>query len=161
MRCARFTFGRRAYRIVLGFYLNAYFFWSVDRDIKGANLLVDSFGVVKLADFGMAKHVSTGSFFTPFLRFSLITPLLHLDILYSDVSLHYATIFYSLILGLLSLDVLVVQLSGHVGNLSLKGSPYWMAPEVTFSNQYVMPRGKSGLSFLILIQFSFYSSCNP
>jgi serine/threonine protein kinase len=29
------------------------------RDIKGANLLVDVNGVVKLADFGMAKHVSS------------------------------------------------------------------------------------------------------
>lgn len=28
------------------------------RDIKGANLLVNVNGVVKLADFGMAKHVS-------------------------------------------------------------------------------------------------------
>uniref|UniRef100_J3MI69 mitogen-activated protein kinase kinase kinase n=2 Tax=Oryza brachyantha TaxID=4533 RepID=J3MI69_ORYBR len=47
------------------------------RDIKGANLLVDVNGVVKLADFGMAKHLSTAA-----------------------------------------------------PNLSLKGTPYWMAPEM-------------------------------
>ncbi|XP_057726819.1 mitogen-activated protein kinase kinase kinase 5-like [Arachis stenosperma] len=50
---------------------------TIHRDIKGANLLVDSAGVVKLADFGMSKH-----------------------------------------------------LNGYEGNLSLKGSPYWMAPEL-------------------------------
>ncbi|CAM8915696.1 unnamed protein product [Rhodiola kirilowii] len=50
---------------------------TVHRDIKGANLLVDSAGVVKLADFGMAKH-----------------------------------------------------LTGQAAHLSLKGSPYWMAPEL-------------------------------
>ncbi|QHN88966.1 uncharacterized protein DS421_16g568050 [Arachis hypogaea] len=47
------------------------------RDIKGANLLVNESGIVKLADFGMAKI-----------------------------------------------------LSGNSYELSLKGSPYWMAPEV-------------------------------
>ncbi|XP_058100260.1 mitogen-activated protein kinase kinase kinase 5 isoform X3 [Magnolia sinica] len=50
---------------------------TIHRNIKGANLLVDASGVVKLADFGMAKH-----------------------------------------------------LSGQAAALSMKGSPYWMAPEV-------------------------------
>ncbi|KAL8528649.1 hypothetical protein ACS0TY_006190 [Phlomoides rotata] len=50
---------------------------TIHRDIKGANLLVDGYGVVKLADFGMAKH-----------------------------------------------------LNGQAANLSLKGSPYWIAPEL-------------------------------
>lgn len=50
---------------------------TVHRDIKGGNLLVDTYGRVKLADFGMAKHIN-----------------------------------------------------GPASPLSLKGSPYWMAPEV-------------------------------
>ncbi|KAM7514192.1 hypothetical protein LguiA_003775 [Lonicera macranthoides] len=50
---------------------------TIHRDIKGANLLVDASGVVKLADFGLAKHLTT-----------------------------------------------------YITDLSLKGSPHWMAPEV-------------------------------
>ncbi|KAK1405731.1 Mitogen-activated protein kinase kinase kinase ANP1 [Heracleum sosnowskyi] len=53
---------------------------TIHRDIKGANLLVNASGVVKLADFGLAKH-----------------------------------------------------LTSYAIDLSLKGSPHWMAPEVLLS----------------------------
>lgn len=39
------------------------------RDIKGANILVDPNGEIKLADFGMAKHVCLS--LTPFDRKSI------------------------------------------------------------------------------------------
>lgn len=44
--------------------LIAWTVWLI-RDIKGANLLVDASGVVKLADFGLAKHVSSGNLKMP------------------------------------------------------------------------------------------------
>lgn len=48
---------KKIYTVVVydeGSYISCY----VGRDIKGANILVDPNGRVKLADFGMAKHVS-------------------------------------------------------------------------------------------------------
>ncbi|KAG0467137.1 hypothetical protein HPP92_018717 [Vanilla planifolia] len=59
------------------------------QDIKGANLLVDVNGVVKLADFGMAKH-------------RIVDDL-------GDVS---------------------GGLNGLHQHFPLKGTPFWMAPEV-------------------------------
>ncbi|XP_022851750.1 mitogen-activated protein kinase kinase kinase 5-like isoform X1 [Olea europaea var. sylvestris] len=67
---------------------------TVHRDIKCANLLVDACGVVKLADFGMAKH-----------------------------------------------------LPEQVANLSLKGSPYWMAPELLQSS--MQKYASSNLAFAV------------
>jgi serine/threonine protein kinase len=39
-------------------FVHLFFFLIFFRDIKGANILVDPCGDIKLADFGMAKHVS-------------------------------------------------------------------------------------------------------
>jgi len=55
----------------------------IHRDIKGANILVDNTGMVKLADFGASKQLQT-----------------------------------------------VTMTGGAGGEMSLKGTPYWMAPEV-------------------------------
>ncbi|KAJ6878858.1 mitogen-activated protein kinase kinase kinase 5-like [Populus alba x Populus x berolinensis] len=67
---------------------------TVHRDIKGANLLVDASGVVKLTDFGTAKH-----------------------------------------------------LTGLSYELSLKGSPHWMAPEVI--KAVMLKSGNPELAFAV------------
>lgn len=56
----------------------------LDRDIKGANILVGRYGEVKLADFGLAKHVCNFSFTSlsippMFVAFWFHYPIMHLS----------------------------------------------------------------------------------
>lgn len=48
------------------------------RDIKGANILVDPNGEIKLADFGMAKHVSSSKIINLFLYHFLLKGVIEL-----------------------------------------------------------------------------------
>lgn len=70
-------------------------------------MLVDASGVVKLADFGMAKHVTS------------VVGIYNTNNFYL---MNYSQYAYFL--------VVAFQLSGQAAALSLRGSPYWMAPEV-------------------------------
>lgn len=54
-------------------------FLLLNRDIKGANLLVDAHGVVKLADFGLAKHVSSKKFSSSS-YFTSLCSVLHIEL---------------------------------------------------------------------------------
>lgn len=80
------------------------------RDIKGANILVDPNGDIKLADFGMAKHVSTK-----------LCQSSHNSILHCLLFLYHSFNQQS---------VIFTQISAYTSVKSFKGSPYWMAPEV-------------------------------
>jgi serine/threonine protein kinase len=64
-------------------------FIFLDRDIKGANILVDPNGDIKLADFGMAKHVSTThSLIVKCPPYLYIWFLLTISYIYADISVH-------------------------------------------------------------------------
>jgi len=88
---------------------------------------VDPNGEIKLADFGMAKHVSISMYFINMISRMSSMGTRRYQLFYRLIIIYFLN-YYACISS--NSQFFLQQVTAFSTMLSFKGSPYWMAPEV-------------------------------
>jgi len=97
----------------------------IHRDIKGANVLVDNKGNIKISDFGISKRVEASALLQPAAKRVEASAILQ-----------------------------PAKNGGHIHRPSLQGSVFWMAPEVVKQTSYTRKADIWSLGCLIIEMFT-------